>query len=133
MKSVEPVFPAAALRRRCGLSSREHSIGDSVSATIAGDRDGADQREGEFGEQRAGQAALEADRHIDRDQHDRHGDDRAAEFARRLDRGVDRLHALFEMAVDVLDHDDGVVDHKPDGQHQRQQREQIDREAEAPA
>ena len=45
-------------------------------------RDGADQGEGEFGEQRAGQAALEADRHVDRDQHDGHRDDRPAQLAR---------------------------------------------------
>jgi hypothetical protein len=34
------------------------------------------------------------------------------------------------MAVDVLDHDDRVVDDQADRQHQRQQRQQIDREAE---
>ena len=34
------------------------------------------------------------------------------------------------MAVDVLQHDDGVVDHQADGEHQRQQRQRIDGEAE---
>ena len=95
-----------------------------------GDGDRADQGEGELGEQRAGQAALESDRHIDRDQHHRHGDDRAGQLARRLDRGRNWFHAIFEMAIDVLHHDDGVVHHQPDGQHQRQQGQQVDGEAE---
>ena len=43
-------------------------------------------------------------------------------------RGVQRRLALFQVAVDVLDHDDGVVDHQADGQHQRQQGQQVDRE-----
>ena len=42
----------------------------------AGDGHRAGQREREFREQRAGEAALEADRHVHRDQHHGHGDDR---------------------------------------------------------
>src|SRR5208282_5501435 len=38
--------------------------------------------------------------------------------------------SLFEMATDILDHDDGIVDHEPDGQHKRKQCQQIDRIAE---
>jgi hypothetical protein len=38
--------------------------------------------------------------------------------------------ALAQMALDVLDHDDGVVHHQPDGQHDGEQREQVQREAE---
>ena len=34
------------------------------------------------------------------------------------------------MAVDVLDHDDGVVDDEANAEHQREQRKQIDRVAE---
>jgi hypothetical protein len=37
---------------------------------------------------------------------------------------------LFDVAVDVLQHDDGIVDHQADGQHQRQQRQRVDGEAE---
>ncbi len=40
---------------------------------------------------------------------------------------------FLQMPVHVLDHDDGVVDHKPDGQHQGQQRQQIDGESEREA
>ena len=95
-------------------------------------RDGhrANESEREFGEQRAGQTALKADRHVNRGQHHRHGDDRPAELARGIDGGRNRRHAFLEMAVDVLDHDDGVVDDEADAEHQREQREQIDRVAE---
>ena len=34
------------------------------------------------------------------------------------------------MAVDVLHHDDGVIDHKTDGQHEREQGERVDGEVE---
>ena len=51
---------------------------------------------------------------------------KAAEFARRHDRDRDRRNTVFKMAVDVLHYDDGVVDHESDGQHKRQQREQVD-------
>jgi len=35
------------------------------------------------------------------------------QLARRADRRRHRLHALLEVAGDVLDHDDRVVDHQP--------------------
>ena len=128
--AVDELDEAAALllrARRCAT----HIIGDSVSATIAGDGDRAGERERELGEQRAGEPALEADRHVHRDQHDRHRDDRPAQLARRAQRGLERrLAFLLHVPVDVLDDDDGVVDDEADRQHQREQRQQIDRVAE---
>ena len=50
-----------------------------------------------------------------------HGD------ARRLQ----RRQALLQLALDVLDHDDGVVDDDADGQHQPEQGQHVEREAEA--
>ena len=47
---------------------------------------------------------------------------------RRLHRG----HAPLEIAVGVLDHDDGVVDHEADRDRERHQRQVVDREAERP-
>src|ERR1700751_3104947 len=44
--------------------------------------------------------------------------------------GLERRHAAFYVPDDVFQHHDGVVDHKPDRQRQRQQRHVIDREAE---
>ena len=42
----------------------------------------------------------------------------------------ERRHAFLEVAVDVLDHDDGIVDHEPDREDQREQRQKIDGESE---
>ena len=47
-----------------------------------------------------------------------------------LERRLHRRHALLDMAMDVLDHDDGVVDHEADGEHHGEQGEEIDRIAE---
>ncbi len=43
------------------------------------------------------------------------------------ERRLQRRHALFHVADDVLDHDDGVVHHEADGNRQRHQREIVDR------
>ena len=47
-----------------------------------------------------------------------------------LDGGVERLHALLDVAHDVLEHDDGVVDDEAERQRQRQQADVVEREAE---
>ena len=41
-----------------------------------------------------------------------------------------RRHAQRHVALDVLDHDDGVVDHDADGQDQAEHRQVVDRDAE---
>ena len=51
----------------------------------------------------------------------------------RLQRRVARREARLDVALDVLDHDDGVIDHDADGQHQAEQRQRVDREAERDA
>ena len=42
----------------------------------------------------------------------------------------ERVHALFQIARDVLDHHDGVVHHEAGGDGQRHQRQVVDAEAE---
>ena len=96
----------------------------------AGDDHRAGQREGEFAKQGAGDAGDEADRRIDRRQRDRHRHHRQRDLVRAADRRVERRHAVFDVAVDVLHHHDRVVDHQADAEHQRQQRQQVDRIAE---
>jgi hypothetical protein len=103
--------------------------GDRVSAIDAGDQHRTGQREGEFAEHHAGDTAEQADRGIDGGQRDGHRDHRPDDLARADQRRLDRRQAFLDMAVDVLDHHDGVIDHQPDRQHHRQQRQQIDREA----
>ena len=78
----------------CGLEEPRAQHRRERQRDDAGNGDGADQREGEFGEQRAGQPALETDRHIDRDQHHGHGDDRAAKLARGIDGRGERRACL---------------------------------------
>jgi hypothetical protein len=38
--------------------------------------------------------------------------------------------AVLDVMVDVLEHDDGVVDDEADGEHQSKQRQRVDGEAE---
>ena len=90
----------------------------------------AGERQREFAEQHAGQPRDEGDRRVDRSERDGHGDDRVEDLARAEQGRIERPHALLDMPVDVLNHDDGVVHHQPDGEHERQQRHQIDRVAE---
>ena len=67
---------------------------------------------------------------VDRRQRQGHGDDREDDLARADQRRLERRLALLDVAVDVLQHDDGVVDDQADRQHQGQQRQRVDREAE---
>ena len=87
------------------------------------------QREREFAEQRAGQSTLNRDRRVDRRQRDRHRDDRSDELTRRIRRRLVRSLAHVQMALDVLNHDDRIVDDETDRQHDREQRQQVDRES----
>jgi hypothetical protein len=105
------------------FSSSADIIGDTVSATNARDHHRAGKREGELAEQRAGEPFGEAERREHRDQRQRHGDDRAGDLAHAGDRRLERRQPLLDVAVDVLHHHDGVVDHQADGQHHGEQRQ----------
>ena len=86
-------------------------------------------RDRELPEQLAADAGNEGDRHEDRQQHQRDGDDRAGDLAHRLLAGLRhrQLGFLLDDPLDVLDHDDGIVDHDADREHQRQQRDRVGR------
>ena len=70
--------------------------------------------------------AQEAARHEHRAEHQRDGQDRAGDLLHRLDRGRPRVQAGRDQPLDVLQHDDGVVDHDADGQHQAEQRQVVE-------
>ena len=112
---------------RAACSSFEHIIGDSVSAMTPDTTTEPASVKANSLEQRAGEARDEADRRIDRGQRDRHGDDRQRDFARALSAASSGVMPVLDVAVDVLDHDDRVVDHQPDRQHEGEQRQEIDR------
>ena len=95
-----------------------------------GDEHRARQRQRKFAEERAGETALKRDGRIDRRERDGHGDDRSDEFARAQQRGIDGRLAFAHMPLDVFDHHDRVIHDETDRQHHRQQRQQIQREAE---
>ncbi len=97
--------------------------------------DGAEQR-GRRDHQRElrvdapGQSGQERRRQEHRDQDQRDADDRREQRIHRRDRGVMAGHALFDIVRRALDHDDGIVDHDADREHDRKQGRQIDGEAE---
>ncbi len=115
-------------RSEC-FRSFDDIIGVSVSATKPDTTTAPASVTREFEEKPARAPRREGDGRIDRSQRHRHGDDRKAHFPRPSDRRIEGLHALFHMPVDVLEHDDGVIDHKPDGQHEGQQRQRVHRES----
>ena len=61
----------------------------------AGDEHRACQREGELPEERAGEAAHDADGGIHGDEGDRHGDQRPEELPRAVDGGLERREPLL--------------------------------------
>ncbi len=91
--------------------------------------DGHRQGDGELAEQAADHVAHEQQRDQHRDQ--RHGqrDDGEADLRGALERGVERLLARLDIAGDVLQHDDGVVDHEAGGDGQGHQRQVVEAEA----
>ena len=93
-------------------------------------RDG--QRQREFAEHAADQAGHEQQRDEHRDQ--RHGQRNhgEADFARPAQRRLQRRLAVLDVAHDVLDHHDGVVDHEAGADGQRHQRQIVEREAGKP-
>ena len=60
------------------------------------------------------------DKHGDQRQADR--DDCEADLARSLEGRIERAQTILNVADDVLQHDDGIVHHKADGDRQRHQR-----------
>ena len=79
----------------------------------------------------AGRPAEKGHRQEHRRQHERDGDKRDLQFLHRLDRRLARRHAwiFFHQSLDILDHDDRVVDKQPDRERQPEQGQRVDAEA----
>ena len=114
---MRPQHPGAQHRRQ----RQRHEAGDDD-----GDRDG----DREFAEHAADHAAHQQDGNKHGNQRERDRDDGETDFARALERRLERPHAAFDVTHDVLEHDDGVVDHEADRQRQCQQRHVVDGEVE---
>jgi hypothetical protein len=95
----------------------------------ARDQDGEGDDQAELVEHAADNAAHEQHRNEHGDQRQRHRDDGETDFLGALEGGLHRLLARLDVAHDVLEHDDGVVDHEAHGERQRQQGDVVDRMA----
>ena len=91
-----------------------------------GDADG----DGEFAEQQPDISAHQEQRNEHRDQRQRDRHDGEADFAGALQRRFVRRGAALHVPHDVLDHDDGIVDHETHGDRQRHQRQIVEAVAE---
>ena len=86
-------------------------------------------RHRELAEQQSDIAAHQEQRNEYGDQRERDRHDGKSDLAGPLHRRVVRRHAFLDMPCDVLDLDDGVVDHESDRDRQRHQREIVERVA----
>ena len=93
-----------------------------------GNQDGHGQGNGELAEQPADHIGHEQQRDQYGNQRQGQRDQGEADLPGALERGVERRLALLQMAGDVLQHDDGVVDHETGGDGQRHQRQVVDGE-----
>ena len=85
--------------------------------------------QGELAVELADEARQERGRQEHGDQHQGDGEDRAGDLAHRLDGGRPGVQSLGNVVLDVLQHDDGVIDHDADGQHQPEQCQAVQAEA----
>ena len=92
-------------------------------------KDGDGERDGEFAEQAADDVAHEEQRNQHRHQREGERDDGEGDLLGALERRLERRLARLDVAGDVLDDHDRVVDHEARGDHQRHQRQVVDREA----
>ena len=87
-----------------------------------------DDRDRELTVDHTRRSAEERHRQEHRGQHHADADQRAGDFVHRLARRVLRAEPLVDdQTLDVLDHDDGVVDQEADGEHHTEQGERVDR------
>jgi hypothetical protein len=101
-------------------------MGESVSATMPEMVTAPGEGQRKLAKQRPCQSALQADRGVHRRERNRHGDDRAYQLARPEQGRLVSAVSLSQVALDVLDDDNGVVHHQPDREHDGKQREQVE-------
>ena len=124
--------PAACLS---ALEQHRAQRGTQGQGVERGDQHRYRDRHRELAEQLAADAGNEGNGDKDRQQNQRDGEDGAGDFRHRLLAGVRhrQLGLLLDDALDVLDHDDGIIDHDADREHERQQGDGIGRVPDEPA
>ncbi len=91
-----------------------------------GDKDGDGEGDGEFAEETADHVAHEEQGDEHGDQRDGQRDDGEADLLAALEGGAHGRFAGFDVARDVLDHHDGVVDDESGGDGERHEREVVE-------
>ena len=94
------------------------------------DSDGDRDRQRELVIESASDARNEGDGNENGHQHRRRGDDRPGHLRHGFSRRLKRRQTGFELALDILHHDDRVVDDEADGEHHAEQAQHVEREAE---
>ena len=94
------------------------------------DRDS--QRERELAKHPPDDPRHEQQRNENRDQRHRERDYGKSDLARATQRGIEWCFAIFDMADDVLDHHNGIVDHEAGSNRQRHQRQVVERKSAEP-
>ncbi len=126
IKALGGLVEPAVLLAVVGLEEAARQHRRQCQRHEAGDENRDADRDGELVEQLADDAAHEQERDEHRGERERHRQNREADFGRAVD---GRLHARFahlEMAHDVLEHHDRVVDHEADGERERHQRQVVE-------
>src|ERR1700690_779513 len=121
----EPIFCAVqtAEQQRCERRRQSESV-------EGGDGDGERDRQRKLAEEDAGGTGEKGDGDEDGDQNERGGDDGAGDFFHGGGSSFGRTClALLQMALDVFNHDNHVVDHQPRRQSDAEKRERVDGEA----
>ena len=93
---------------------------------------GDGQCQGEFAEHAANEAGHEKQRNENRDQRQRQRNYSEADLFGAAQCRFQRAFAILDMAYDIFNHHDGVVDHETGADCQRHQREIIQRESTEP-
>ena len=106
----------------------EHSIGVNVSETRH--EMATDAVTVTANSRKTDDPAQEQDRNEHCDQREADRQHRKADFARPFERRLERGLAIFDVPIDILHDDDGVVDHEPDRDGERHQRNGVDAEIE---
>ena len=123
----DPTPAGCRTLRQPGREHRHQRQGDE-----RGDADRDREHEAEFPEQAPCRAGQERDRNEDRNEGDGRGDDGEEDLPRAEHGGGAARQTRTPAALDVLEHDNRVVDDQTGGEHEREQGQQVDGEADEP-
>ena len=118
---------AVALREDARRRRGDHGDGDDERQA-----DGAADGHGDVAEELPHLVLQEEDRDEDGERGERRGHDRAPDLLRALHGGVEAALAHLVAAVDVLEHDDRVVDEHADGEGQAGEADHVEGAAQQP-